>query len=93
MPSKKVLKKTDSMVTREIEGETILLPLSSSSKAVKYLYTLNETAAAFWKRINGKKDIDAIKNEILDIYDVDNKTLTKQVNDLIRDLRSIKAIN
>jgi len=92
MDSKKILKKTDKVVTRKIEDEVILLPLSKSSKDLNYIYTLNQTAADFWDRINGKKSIDKIKEELLSIYEVDDKTLTKQMNDLAKDLKSIEAI-
>lgn len=89
---KKVLTKTDKVVTREIEGEMILLPLYKSSKDMNYIYTLNDTAADFWSRIDGKKSVDKIKKELLDAYDVDEKTLTKQINEVTKDLKSIKAI-
>jgi len=92
MSDKKVFKKTDKIVAREIEGEMLLLPLYKSSKDMNYIYTLNESAAAFWKLINGKNTLANIRTNLLDIYDVDEKTLTNEVEGLIKDLKSIKAV-
>lgn len=92
MNDKKVLKKTDKIVAREIEGEMILLPLYKSSKDMNYIYTLNETAAAFWSLIDGKKTLARIKEKLLNAYSVDEETLIKQMDGLIKDLESIKAI-
>lgn len=92
MNDKKVLKKTDKVVTREIEGEVILFPLYKSSKDMNYIYTLNETAAAFWSLIDGKKTLARIKEKLLNAYSVDEKTLIKQMDGLIKDLKTIKAI-
>ena len=92
MASKSILKKTDKVVSREIEGEKILLPLYKSSKDMNYIYTLNETASEVWDRIDGKKSLAKIKQDLIEIYDVDEKILTKQTDALIKDLKSIKAV-
>ncbi|MDD5069869.1 MAG: PqqD family protein [Candidatus Omnitrophica bacterium] len=92
MQAKKIFKKTDKIVTRDIEGEVILLPLYKSSKDMNYIYTLNETAAAFWNLVDGKKTVSAIAKEILAIYDVSEEILAKEIDALVKDLKSIKAI-
>ena len=92
MDNKKVFKKTEKVVTREIEGEVILLPLYKSSKDMNYIYTLNETAAAFWNWVDGKKTVSAIKEIFLKTYKIDEETLDKEISALIKDLKSIKAL-
>jgi hypothetical protein len=88
----KVLIKTDKVVMREIEGEVILLPLYKTSKDMNYIYTLNDTASEVWDRIDGKHSIEEIKKDILDDYEIDEKHLTEQMDMLIKDLQSIKAV-
>ena len=92
MDEKKVLKKSPQIVTREIEGEVILLPLYKSSKDLSYIYTLNETAAVAWGLIDGKKTLGQIKTKLMNEFKVSEGKLTKQLNTLMKDLRSIKAI-
>ena len=92
MDQKKVFNKTDKVVTREIEGEVILLPLYKSSKDMNYIYTLNDTAAAFWDLIDGKNTLEVIKEELLDSYSVSEETLLKEMGQLLKDLKSINAV-
>jgi len=89
---KKVLKKTDKVVTREIEGEMILLPLYKSSKDMNYIYTLNDSATDFWNCVDGKRNLAKIEEDLMDIYDVDEKKLSKNIDSLIEDLKTIKAV-
>jgi len=89
---RKVLKKTDKVVTREIEGEMILLPLYKSSKDMNYIYTLNDSATDFWNRVDGKRSLAKINEELIDVYDVDEKKLAKNIDGLIEDLKVIKAV-
>jgi tRNA uridine 5-carbamoylmethylation protein Kti12 len=92
MNEKNILKKSEEVVSREIEGETILLPLYKSSKDMNYIYTLNKTAAAAWRLIDGKKTLHQIKEELVKEYDVDEEKAVKQLSQLVKDLRSIKAV-
>jgi len=92
MDEKKILKKGKEVVSREIEGEMILMPLYKSSKDMDYIYTLNKTATAAWKLIDGKKNLGSIKEEIMKEYSVSEKRLVRQLSELLKDLKSIKAI-
>ncbi len=92
MSDKKVLKKTDKVVARKIEGEMILLPLYKSSMDMNYIYTLNESAARFWDLVNGKNSIADIKADLLTTYNVDKKMLDAEIDGLIKDLKSVKAV-
>jgi len=89
---KKVFKKSGQIVTREIENEFILVPLYKSSKDLNCIYTLNETAAFAWRLIDGKRSLGQIKGQLMDKYEVSEAKLTKQLDELIKDLKSFKAI-
>ena len=92
MDEKRVLKKSPQVVSRKIEGEVILIPLYKSSDDLSYIYTLNETAVSAWELIDGKKRLGRIKEELMKTYDISDEKLTKQLDELIKDLKSIKAI-
>lgn len=91
MDEKRILNKSDKIVTREVEGEVIMIPLYKSSEDLSYIYTLNETAARFWKLIDGKRTISAIKKKILSEYEITEEKLSKQIGGLLKDLNGIKA--
>ncbi len=92
MSADRVYKKNDQIVTREIAGEVILIPLFKSSDALNYIYTLNETAARFWSLVDGKKTLEEIKKEIVENYDVAEETVDKNVAELVTDLKSFEAL-
>lgn len=92
MVASKTLKKSSKIADREIEGEMILVPLYKSHDDLSYIYTLNETAAAAWKLINGKRTLSEIKGKLLNEYDISAEVLDGQLKELIKDLKEIKAI-
>lgn len=92
MNDKKVLKKSDDVVTREIEGKVILMPLYKSSRDLNYIYTMNETASRAWALMDGKASLGHIKARLLKSFDVGEKRIEKELSEFIKDLKSIKAI-
>jgi hypothetical protein len=92
MDGKKVFKKGSEIVTREIGGKVILMPLSKSADRKTYLYTLNETAAAIWELIDGKRTVDQLKKNLMEKYEISEAKLDKEIEGLCTDLKSIKAI-
>jgi hypothetical protein len=92
MGDRETLKKTPSIVSRELSGEVILFPLYKNSSEMNYIYSLNETGAEIWNLIDGKRTLLEIKKAVMKKYDVDEKKLSKELKELITDLRSIDAI-
>ncbi len=87
-----VYRKNPDVVTREIGGETILIPLFHSSEDLNYIYTLNETAARFWSLIDGEKSVEEIQKGLLEEYEIDPSVLNRNVEELVKDLTSISAL-
>ncbi len=54
-----------SIVTRDIEGDIIIVPLTSAiGDADDELYSLNETGKAIWQRLDGHRTIREIAAEL-----------------------------
>jgi len=50
---------SDEVVAREIEGELIIVPLTSNVGDMEdELYTLNETGKVIWQRLDGKTSLN-----------------------------------
>lgn len=92
MKVKGILKKNNDFVARNIEESIVLMPIYKSSKDLDCIYTLNETAGAVWNLIDGRLSMDKIKLKILKDYNVSQDKLDFQVEELIKDLKKIKAI-
>ena len=53
------------VVAREIEGELIIVPLVAGIGDVDdELFTLNETGRAIWKRLDGKRNLTDVVEEL-----------------------------
>ena len=56
---------SEDVVAREIEGELIIVPLTSGIGDMDDdLFTLNETGRAIWDRLNGKRSLEDIVEEL-----------------------------
>lgn len=88
----KIYVKGDDFVQREVAGEFLLIPLKRQLTDINSLYVLNETGAALWRLIDGQHTVQDIIRDLSDEYAVTVEQLTKDLDALIEDLLSIKAI-
>lgn len=51
------------------------------------MFTLNDTAVEFLLRVDGERKAGAIIGELLDLFEIDSKTLRADIADLIADLK------
>jgi hypothetical protein len=87
-----IYKKSMDFVHREVAGEFILIPLTRQLNEVNSLYVLNETGAALWRRIDGKRSAQAIMDDFSQEFDVAGEQLEQDFHSLIEDLLGIRAI-
>ncbi|MDP8260003.1 MAG: PqqD family protein [Candidatus Gygaella obscura] len=88
----KVFNKNKKIVARDFKKETILVPIFSDSDEASCIYSLNFSAGRVWQLINGKRSVKGIKKIILQEFDVNSKGFEKQFNQIIKELKEIKAI-
>lgn len=88
----KIYAKNADFVQREVAGECILVPVRRQLADVNSLYVLNETGAAVWKRLDGKRPMQDIVGDIAQQFDVAVEQLEKDINTFIEDLLRIRAI-
>ena len=78
---------SEDIVSREIEGELILVPLSSGvGDAEDELYTLNATGRAVWQRLDGKKTLKDIAVDLAAEYDTSLEEIERDVCGLVEEL-------
>lgn len=93
MNDKDILKKNKNIVSRQIGVETVLLPICKDTKEMNCIYALNKPAARVWELIDGKREVASIKKTISSEFDVSAAQLNKLMLGLLKDLKSIKAVN
>jgi hypothetical protein len=86
-----VIKKSGNVVFRKIEDEYILVPIVASAADVESIYNLNETGATIWDKIDGKKSLSKIIEEMKAEYD-DEGQLENNVLSFVNEMVESKLI-
>ena len=88
----KCFAKEKELVTREVAGERIIVPIKGHVGDLEGVYTLNELGAMIWQLINGQTTArelaEAVKNE----YDVGAAEAEKDVVDFLQSLEDAGLI-
>ena len=88
----KVYKKSDSIVSRKIADEFILVPIRQNVGDLESISTLNEVAARIWELIDGKMKVREIKYKIVEEFEVTPEEAEKDLAEYIKQLVKIEAI-
>jgi hypothetical protein len=84
---------SEDVVAREIEGELVIVPLTSGIGDMEdELYTLNDSGKAIWDRLDGKKTLSNIVDELINEYDVDRNEIEEDVIGLVSELLKRKML-
>ena len=76
------------VVTRQIAGETVLVPIRSGAADLDFIYTSNDTGTTIWECLDGKKTVDQIVETICREYDVPAEDATQDVMDFLSALEA-----
>lgn len=68
----------DNYVLREIAGEYMLVPIGAEN-SINGMIVLNEVGASIWKLYKEKADDGYVIEKLLEIFDVDEAELRKDV--------------
>jgi hypothetical protein len=82
----------DSMVSRRIEDEVILVPIRQNVADLESIYTLSEVGAHIWERIDGRRTTAEILALIVGQFEVSEEEAQKDLREFIEQLSSIGAI-
>ncbi len=88
----KVYKKSDSIVSRKIADEFLLVPIKQNVGDLESIYTLNEVATRVWELIDGKKKVKEINDKIVEEFEVTPQEAEKDLANLVKQLLAVGAI-
>jgi hypothetical protein len=88
----KIYSKSDSIVSRKIADEFILVPIRQNVGDLESIYTLNETGARIWELIDGKTNVGKIKEKLIEEFEVTPEEAEKDIIGHLRQLEEIEAI-
>ncbi len=84
--------KDPSLVSREIAGEVILVPIRQNIGDLESIYTLNETAAFAWSLIDGQRTLEEIREQIVNEFNVQVEPAGEDLLELVVGLQEIGAV-
>jgi hypothetical protein len=84
--------RNENFVFRRIEDETILVPIKDNVGDMGSIYNLNEIGAFIWEHLNGERNLKAVKDKIIDQYEVSPLEAEADLNEFMNDLLEIEAV-
>jgi hypothetical protein len=90
---KSVLSHSPSVVTRKTGNEYVLVPVTDNIADMNSVYTLNETGAFIWERIDGKISVAEIISAVTQEYDIDRVTAETDVFSFIENMSKYLIIS
>ena len=67
----RVLRRRESVVQREVAGETFLVPIRGHVAQFQELFVLNEVGSWLWERLDGHKRLDDLVTSVVAEYEVE----------------------
>jgi len=84
--------KESDLVTRDVAGEKIIVPIKSHVGDLEGVYTLNELGAMIWQLIDGQTTARELAEAVSKEYDVGATEAEKDVGDFLRSLENAGLI-
>ena len=87
-----VYKATESVVVREIAGETMLIPITSQLADMQKIFTLDEVSALIWSLLDGKHSLQDIVAAVTRDFDVAEEAATADANRFLGELCEVGLV-
>lgn len=88
----KCFEKDSSIVYRKIADEVILVPIRRSVGDLESIYTLNDVGARIWELIDGKKQVNWIRDIIIEEFEVSEEEAEADLIEFLQQLEGIGCI-
>lgn len=87
-----IYKKSPDIVSRDIAGELILVPIRNNVADMESIYTLSDVAARIWELIDGKISSIQLKERIVEEFEVSSDEAQADLVGFLGELEAIGAI-
>ena len=88
----RIYRKSTDIITREIVGETLLVPVRAEVAGMQQLYALNEVSAFIWQQIDGTETLGAVLKRVTSRFDVDRREAEADLAAFVHQLTSADLI-
>jgi hypothetical protein len=77
------------VVSREIAGEQILVPIKKKAADMAAIYVLNETGARIWDLVDGQRSLAEIRDHLVQEYDVEPDVAGADLEEMVGQLQEM----
>ncbi len=84
--------KDPSIVSRNIAGEQILVPIRQKAGEIESIFTLNEVASRIWELLDGEMQVEEIKNAIVEEFEVSPNEAEEDLLKFLQQLEEAGAV-
>ena len=85
-------RRSPNMVYRQIEAESLLVPIKSNVGDMGFIYNLNDVGTFIWDRLDGENQLGDITNQIVEEFDVSPAEAQEDLLHFTAQLKKIGAI-
>ena len=79
-------------VLREVAGETLLVPVGTSTVSLNGMLVLNNCGRFLWERLPTAGSADDLVDALLEEYEVDRETASGDVREFLSELRKLDIV-
>jgi hypothetical protein len=90
--SAKCFTRENDCVTREIAGETIIVPIRNRVGDLDSIFTLNEVGTMIWQLLDGRTNTHQIAEAVQQAYDVKQEEAIRDIVDFLESLKTAGLI-
>ena len=80
--------RSQSVVSRVIAGETLIIPIRKGVGDLASIYSLNSVATAIWQAIQRPRDTEEIVSALEHEFDGERKVIEKDVTNFLSEMHS-----
>lgn len=80
-------------VLRQVANTNIVVPIAQNALNYQGMLSLNETGAFLWQQLEKDQTQEDLLNAILNEYDIDEVTAKKDIEDFVKSIRDIGALD
>ena len=90
---KKVFEHSKDVVSRDFGGELVIVPITADVGDMEdELYTMNDTGRSIWEKIDGKRSLSQVIEELESEYDAPQERIKKDVLGIVSELAKRKML-
>jgi hypothetical protein len=82
----KVFIRNSDVISRKIAGELFLVPVKGKVADMENIFALTAVAEYIWDRLDGRKSLNEILNNVVDRFDVEHEQAESDIREFIMEL-------